>query len=359
MPKQSKGKMPWQPKADPARYKDVDLPVVSAAKDNPRAFGQAICDACDAGGMFYLVDHDIPQELIDTVLAQTAAFFAQSDEEKASIHIKNSTNHRGYGLLKNYRDWREQIHLGVEAKALPPDASAPYWDLWGVNQWPQSKDDLFKQTMLAYFAAIDDLARCTLTSLAMALDKPDDFFTARMKDRPYLLIKAMSYLPQENIAANNSELQHGVTAHCDWSWLTFLIQDQVGGLEAQDKDGFWHRVDPRPGAIVVNTGELLEIESGGQISASPHRVINSRIDKKRYSVPVFVNPALDAEIIPAGIFMATAHSNDCNDQSSGLPHVHKVIVPGSRLQPFIFGTSEWQRKAQGQWCYQTECLKAI
>lgn len=204
--------------------------------------------------------------------------------------------------------------------------------------------------MLNYFAAIDKLSRVTLVALAAALNKPEDFFTARMKDRPYLLMKAMSYLPQENTA-----LQSGVTAHCDWSWLTFLIQDQVGGLEAQGKDGVWRPVDPMAGAIVVNTGELLEIESGGLFCASPHRVINSRIDKQRYSVPIFINPALDAEIIPAGIFISPVETNQDSEQA----HVHKVIKPGSNLKPFTFGSSEWKRKAKGKWCYQSECLQAI
>jgi isopenicillin N synthase-like dioxygenase len=200
-----------------------------------------------------------------------------------------------------------------------------------------------------------------------------------MKDRPYLLMKAMSYLPQENSGNRSRDFKSGVTAHCDWSWLTFLIQDQVGGLEAQDRDGVWHSVDPVLGSIVVNTGELLEIESGGLICASPHRVINSRIDKQRYSVPIFVNPALDAEIIPAGIFAVTVDPNSQQTKTASetgnalsssvasknqkseniLSHVHKVIKPGSSLRPFIFGTSEWNRKAQCRWCYNAACLEAI
>jgi isopenicillin N synthase-like dioxygenase len=260
-------------------------------------------------------------------------------------------------MLKNKRDWREQIHLGVEA---PPSLeAAQYWQLWGANQWPKSADDRFKQTMLSYFAAIDNLARHTLSSLAMALDKPDDFFTARMSVRPYLLMKAMSYLPQENSGSEHSSLQYGVTAHCDWSWLTFLIQDQVGGLEAQDTNGLWHAVEPIAGSIVVNTGELLEIESGGLFCASPHRVINARIDSQRYSVPIFVNPSLDAEIIPAGIFATNDGGQNAGNLPSGKDHVHKVIRPGTRLEPFIFGQSEYRRKAEGQWCYRSECLESV
>jgi isopenicillin N synthase-like dioxygenase len=104
---------------------------------------------------------------------------------------------------------------------------------------------------------------------------------------------------------------------------------------------------------VVNTGELLEIETGGYLRASPHRVINERIDRQRYSVPVFINPALDAPIIPA----PGANCSDC--VVSGEAHVHKVIRPGTPLSSFILGDSEFERKAKGVWCYEPQCVSAL
>ena len=332
-----------------------------------RVLGEKIKAACLNGGMFYLVEHGISPALTTSVLQQTAAFFAQSEKEKAAIHIKNASNHRGYGLLKNYRDWREQIHIGLEAPSKNGSASEAYWSLWGPNQWPKSENETFKSTMLDYFQATDRLARIMLAALALTLNKPQDFFSLRMKDSPYLLMKAMSYLPQETAAQmdKGGAVQSGVTAHCDWSWLTFLIQDDVGGLEAQDSKGLWHAVDPIENSIIVNTGELLEIESGGLFPASPHRVINSRIDRQRYSVPVFINPALDSQIYPAGIFTdKNADSkSDANLAASSThhdeAHIHKVIQPGSKLQDFVFGDSEYERKALGKWCYRKECLVAV
>ena len=316
--------------------------------------GRQIKDACHSVGMFYLVGYDIDQALIDSVMQQSAEFFASSQSDKEAISIKNSTQFRGYGLLKNYRDWREQIHIGVESSL--PDFNdtepAAYWRLWGKNQWPASAETVeFKSCVLTYFEAVESLARTVLTLLAEALDKPADFFTERMKDRPYLLMKAMSYLPQER--QNADATQMGVTAHCDWSWLTFLVQDDVGGLEAQDIEGNWRKVNPLPQSLVVNTGELLEIETGGYLRASPHRVINERIDRQRFSVPVFINPALDAPILPA------AQSSLSGPLACADAHVHKVIRPGTTLSSFVFGDSEFERKAKGIWCYLPECVSAL
>lgn len=333
-----------------------------AASAEAEQLGTDIKDACHAFGMFYLVGYDIDQALIDRVMQKTAWFFANDQGDKDAISIKNSPQFRGYGLLKNYRDWREQIHIGVESSLaeiatgdLGLAKADHYWQLWGKNQWPSATgSDEFKSCVLDYFAAIESLARDILTLLAQALGKPSNFFTERMKDRPYLLMKAMSYLPQEKRGGSDSA-QMGVTAHCDWSWLTFLVQDQVGGLEAQDIEGHWRKVIPLPNSIVVNTGELLEIETGGFLRASPHRVINERIDRQRFSVPVFINPALDAPILPS----STHGASTCSSASGDEAHVHKVIKPGACLDAFVFGESEYDRKAKGIWCYAPECVSAL
>ena len=330
-----------------------------------KVVGEQLKHACHDAGMFYLVGHNINHDLMDRVIAECASFFALPEEEKQKISCRRDPHFRGYGLLKNSRDWREQIHLGVEPGCRDgADLSAKYWNLEGPNQWPTLRTNEFRETALAYINSIESLSRTVLTLLAEALDMRSDTFTSRMKNNPYLLTKFMSYLPQSsswdadvNDSDSNllmeAEPKTGVTAHCDWSWLTFLQQDNVGGLEAMDQNGKWHKVTPLDHSLVVNTGELLEIETGGYLRASPHRVINGRIDRQRFSNAVFINPDLDAEIVP--------QSNRWSDQpgESGTQcadHVHKVIRPGTKVEPFCFGDSEWDRKGEGNWCYRKGCL---
>lgn len=365
------------------------LPVIDASelfdarkfgrKEKPHAIklSAEIVDACRTHGMFYLVGHGIDGKVMNRVFEESAKFFALSEKEKFEISAKKSPHHRGYGLLKNYRDWREQIHFGVEAHAHVGVGVDEFWGLWGPNLWPTSRRCELKRVTLEYLDAIESLSRTVLTLIAEQLGNPQDFFTARMKDQPYLLMKTMSYLPQEGTEraqdatlvpsgsagdSSTSDAHMGVTAHCDWSWLTFLLQDDVGGLEAQDQFGNWHKVHPLEGSLVVNTGELLEIETGGELRSCPHRVINSRIDRQRYSVPVFINPALDAKILPTGSYsVSNAHSEvrDVPFDSEDHRHVHKVIKPGTKLNPFLFGESEWDRKAKGIWCYDEACVQAL
>jgi hypothetical protein len=124
------------------------------------------------------------------------------------------------------------------------------------------------------------------------------------------------------------------------------------GLEIRVPDGTWTPVDVRPGAVWVHIGELLEHASGGRYLATPHRVVNRSETRTRVSVPVFINPPLDA-VVPVFTDLpqsAARPTRDLRAQDSG-EHIHRVLEPRSAREAFHFGTTEWQRKGQGGWCY--------
>ncbi len=66
----------------------------------------------------------------------------------------------------------------------------------------------------------------------------------------------------------------------------------------QDSAGGWIDADPVPGAFVVNIGEMLEIATGGYLTATRHRVRSPAAGVDRYSVPFFLAPRLDAVVEP-------------------------------------------------------------
>ena len=89
----------------------------------------------------------------------------------------------------------------------------------------------------------------------------------------------------------------GIHPHKDTNVITLLHPDPVGGLEVRTSDGAWVEPDAPPDALVVNVGEMLELWSGGDFSATPHRVIN-RTGAERYSFPYFVVPRHDIVVRP-------------------------------------------------------------
>jgi isopenicillin N synthase-like dioxygenase len=91
----------------------------------------------------------------------------------------------------------------------------------------------------------------------------------------------------------------GVGSHADYGFVTLLLQDDVGGLEVKPPGtSEWLPVEPLPGALVVNLGEMLEVATEGYLAATIHRVQAPPPGVDRYSVPFFWSPRLDSVIQP-------------------------------------------------------------
>jgi isopenicillin N synthase-like dioxygenase len=89
----------------------------------------------------------------------------------------------------------------------------------------------------------------------------------------------------------------GARPHQDTSFFTILLQDDVGGLEVQARNGEWLAAPPRPDMFVVNAGEFLERLTCGCFCSAMHRVVN-RSRSERYSVPFFVSPSYPTVMSP-------------------------------------------------------------
>ncbi|KAL2483501.1 2-oxoglutarate (2OG) and Fe(II)-dependent oxygenase superfamily protein [Forsythia ovata] len=53
------------------------------------------------------------------------------------------------------------------------------------------------------------------------------------------------------------ELTIGAGKHSDISFLTVLLQDQIGGLQVLHQNQ-WVDIPPTPGALIVNIGDFLQ-----------------------------------------------------------------------------------------------------
>ena len=79
--------------------------------------------------------------------------------------------------------------------------------------------------------------------------------------------------PIENAATDHQPVADlGVHHHTDAGALTVLIQDEVGGLQVH-RDGLWYDIPPVEGAIVINTGDMMQVWSNDIYQAAVHRVL--------------------------------------------------------------------------------------
>jgi isopenicillin N synthase-like dioxygenase len=92
-------------------------------------------------------------------------------------------------------------------------------------------------------------------------------------------------------------------AHEDINAITLLLGAEDAGLELLDRDGRWLAIDPPPGAIVCNIGDMLQHLTQGALPSTTHRVVNPRPERRhlsRYSTPFFLHfaPTFRLEILP-------------------------------------------------------------
>nr|CAB3500359.1 unnamed protein product [Digitaria exilis] len=74
--------------------RSVGLPVVDLASPDLRAAAAAVRQACVEHGFFYVTNHGVDSTLMESLFAESKAFFDLPMEEK--MKLQRSSNHRGY-----------------------------------------------------------------------------------------------------------------------------------------------------------------------------------------------------------------------------------------------------------------------
>ena len=263
----------------------------------------AIADAASRFGFFQIVGHGIDAGLIDDLWVQIRAFFNQPIERKRAV-ARNKTNSRGYydrELTKNARDQKEVFDFAhVPHPELADDHPANHMPIDGPNQWPAG-DEAFRSTMLTYLAECERLAQQLLVGFVRGLHLEPTLLTPHFGPNHTSFIRLNHYPTSDVLAEEEARdvtplgdmaLHH----HSDAGAFTILLQDDVGGLQVEH-DGGWIDVQPKEGAFVVNTGDMMQVWSNDRYRAALHRVL-PRTAAERYSVPYFFNPTYDTDYAP-------------------------------------------------------------
>ncbi|KAK3285101.1 hypothetical protein CYMTET_7267 [Cymbomonas tetramitiformis] len=292
----------------------VDFSLLDGSLEQRNELILQLREVCHEVGFFYVTNHGLSRELCDRTLEVAGDFFALPMEAKRALDYRQSPSFRGYMSLGcentgGRTDQREQIEFGVEAPPLPPPPDLPlppYTRLCGPNQWPATEHCAdFRPTLEEFMAGMEQLSRGLMRALALSLDLSEDYFDATFGDSPNVQMKIAKYPPLQ--ALENGGVDEdgvpllGVGAHSDSGYLSLLLQDGKGGLQAQNGAGQWIDVPPLPGAFVVNLGEMLQLATDGYYLATVHRVQNLPGNAPRISVPYFFNPRLDAFLDPVSL----------------------------------------------------------
>ena len=256
------------------------------------AFAVEVREICHDVGFFYLIGHGVPDGFLSPYFERLKAFFALPRSDRESIDKHKSPYFRGWEregaeLTNNRPDIREQLDVSSEYAPAPLDALPAYLRLYGPNQWlPEETLPGFRALVTEFFRRMNDLATELMEVFAVGLGLPRSSFSDLFGERPHSLAKLIRYpaTPQGHA---------GVNEHHDAGFLTLLLQHGVSGLQAVAPTGEWIDVEPRPDAIIVNLGEMLQEITGNYFVAATHRVIASQ---ERYSTAYFHGPDLSTPL---------------------------------------------------------------
>jgi isopenicillin N synthase-like dioxygenase len=255
-------------------------------------------------GFFYIVGHGVPEALADRVHDVAREFFALPEADRLEIENVRSPQFRGYTrfgheVTNGRADLRDQVDISRELPARDVGADEPQWlRLRGPNLWPRALPE-FRRAFTEWTDELEVLGQTLLRAMALALGQPLDRFADAVSP-PEVLLKVIRYVTPADGGADQSQstaTRQGVGAHRDTGFLTFVHQDEVGGLQVE-RDGQFIDVPTIRGAFVVNIGEMFQLVTRGYFKATVHRVVSPPPGVERISIAYFFNPKLEATLAP-------------------------------------------------------------
>ncbi|GLJ44884.1 hypothetical protein SUGI_0944800 [Cryptomeria japonica] len=197
-----------------------------------------------------IVNHGISESLIARVQAVGKAFFELPIEEKELYKREGGGNNAGYGSK-----------VGISADAKLDWRDSYYNIVWPVSQrvmskWPKQPSD-FTEVMDEYSKKIcklwEVLMQALCDGLGLANENALDEALGGERKEIHFTINYYPPCPQP-------EQVLGISAHSDVDALTILLQDQTPGLQILKGD-VWLEVPCIPGALVVNIGDQIEVNT--------------------------------------------------------------------------------------------------
>lgn len=252
-------------------------------------------------GFAYLINHGIPQKLIDDLFAASHRFHALPHAEKMKLEVNRF--HRGFIPINT-----STIRTSSVAKVTKPNQSESFMmihelapddpavlagePLAGPNQWPADLPG-FQATVMAYNDRLVALGRRLVQAIALAVGLEATALDAHFV-RPTTFLRLLYYPPQPPQSPDDL---YGSAPHTDYGFITILAQDEVGGLQVRNTAGEWIDAPYMPGAFVMNSADILHRWTNGRFISTPHRVIN-RSGRARFSTPFFFDPNVNTPVVP-------------------------------------------------------------
>ena len=176
-------------------------------------------------GFYFIVNHGVPSEQIDSVFRQAARFHALPLEKKLEVRLDK--HNVGYLPMKGDTLRTSTVEIVTKAnmneaffvaREMPSDHPEVLADrrFRSANRWPAGMPG-FHEPIVAYCDTMEQLVRKLVRLYACALRLPLAYFDQPFEEPQYKL--RMTHYPYRTDLADD---EFGIAPHTDTSFLTLL-----------------------------------------------------------------------------------------------------------------------------------------
>uniref|UniRef100_A0A0D9V0P1 Fe2OG dioxygenase domain-containing protein n=1 Tax=Leersia perrieri TaxID=77586 RepID=A0A0D9V0P1_9ORYZ len=240
--------------------------------------------ACQEWGFFQLINHSVPEDVVEGMKANVRGFFELPAEIKKQF-AQERGKLDGYGQLfvvseDQKLDWADILFLNTQ----PVENR-------NIRFWPHQPAD-FRSTLDKYSSAVKSIVDFLLATMGKNLALDPEVIADKC-GTGWIQAVRMNYYPP----CAQADKVIGFSPHSDSDLLTLVLQvNEVDGLQIR-RNGVWFPVRPLEGAFIVNVGDILQIFTNGRYKSVEHRAVID-MKKERLSIAAFHSPSIHAIIGP-------------------------------------------------------------
>lgn len=255
---------------------NVDV-VDFQSPDAPAAFTRSLRET----GFAVLVNHPLPQPLIQSIYDEWLAFF-ETDAKYA------------YRFSEGDQDGYFGPDVSETAKGNTVKDIKEFFHVYPWGKYPSEVSrvalEYAEQAKAVAVTLLGWVEANTPPEVAATFDRPLNQF---MEGSKRSLLRILRYPP---LTGDEPADAVRAAAHEDINLLTVLPASNEPGLQVRDLAGNWHDVPCDFGSLAINCGDMLQLASGGYYPSTTHQVTNPTGDgarRSRVSMPLFLHPADD------------------------------------------------------------------
>nr|GLL46208.1 1-aminocyclopropane-1-carboxylate oxidase homolog 1-like isoform X1 [Ipomoea trifida] len=224
----------------------IDLEGIHGNEMKRREVVEAIGEASETWGFFQVVNHGIPINVLEEIKRGVRGFREQDTEVKKEWYTRDRSRRVVYNCNFDLytapaANWRDTIFCFMTPN--PPH--------------PQQLPPVCSDILIKYSKEVKEVGGVLFELLSEALGLNPNYF------KDIECNKGLAVLGHYYPPCPEPDLTLGSTKHSDDTFLTILLQDDIGGLQVFHQNQ-WVDVPPSPGALLL---------TNDRFKSSEHRVL--------------------------------------------------------------------------------------